>query len=441
MPQTAEKLLDYALKAGAEQADVIESKATSLQTAMRLGNLEELERAESGGIGLRVFIGKKQGMASGSDMRDDSLKTLAERAVAIAKLAPEDEFCGLADDGELAKDYPDLKLSDSSEPSPEWLLNQCKIAEDEARSVKGITNSEGASAGFNHNKMVLVTSQGFRGGYARSSYSLSASVLAGQGDAMERDYAYKTVRFQRDMPDAKAIGAEAAERTLKRLNPKQKATCKVPVVFDRRISKNLLGSFSGAISGAAIARGTSFLKDKMGQAIFNESVTIEDDPHRISGLGSRPFDGEGCKNEKILLVDKGVLNHWLLDSRSARQLGLAANGRASRGLSSPPSPSTTNLSLLAGADSLEVMIADIKDGFYVTDTFGMGINMITGDYSQGASGFWIENGKLAYAVSEMTIASTLQEMFMQLMPANDLHFDYATNAPTLMIKQMTVAGS
>ena len=441
MQEKAEKLLEIATSLGAETADVLASESTSISSTIRLGELEELERAESGGIGLRVFIGKQQGVASGSDVRGESLQQIAERAVAIAKRAPEDAYTGLPEAETIAKDWPALDIADEEEPEVEWLLGQCREAEDTARAVEGITNSEGGSASYSKGKITLLTSDGFSGDYAKSSFSLSASVLAGEGTQMERDYAYSVARHRRQLKSATEIGQEAAERALKRLHPQKKETCKVPVILDPRVGRGLVGNFTSAISGAAIARGTSFLKEKMGEAIFNESITITDEPHREQGLGSRPFDGEGCASSALTLVEKGVLNHWLLDSRSARQLGLQTNGRAARGLSSGTSPSSTNVTLKPGTLSPEELIGEVEDGFYVVETFGMGVNLVTGDYSQGASGFWIEKGKLTYPVSEVTIAGTLPEIFASLTPANDLIYEYATNVPTLRINEMTVAGN
>jgi len=437
----ARQLLEMAMKNGAESADVLLSDSVSIGTSIRLGQLEEMERAESGGIGLRVFIGQQQGVASGSDLRSDSLSQIAERAVAIARQAPEDSYAGLPEKAAVAVDWPMLDLVDAQEPPVDWLLERCRELEETALAVEGITNSEGGNAGYSRGALSLLTSDGFEGSYARTSFSESVCVLAGEGTGMERDYAYHTTRHRNSLKPCSEIGREAAERTLKRLHPRKVKTCKVPVIFDPRVARSLLGNFAGAINGAAVARGTSFLKDKMGQAVFSPHITVTDDPHLARGLGSRPFDGEGCASAPLTLVEDGVLQHWLLDSRSARQLGLKTNGRAARGLSSGTSPATTNLTLQPGEISTESMIGEIESGFYVNDCFGMGINLVTGDYSQGASGFWIEKGKLAYPVSEVTIASTLQEMFAELEVANDITADYATNAPTLRIAQMTVAGN
>lgn len=441
MQNKAQQLLDMAMKAGAETADVLASHSTSIGSSIRLGKQEELERSESTGIGLRVFIGQRKAVVSGSDLRSDSLSQMAERAVAIAKQAPEDKYAGLADEVLLEKSSLELDLVEPEEPSVEWLFEQTKEIEEAALKVEGITNSEGASAGYSCQDIFLLTSSGFAKGYSKSSSTLSVSVLAGEGDGMERDYAYSSARHRKLLKSGTDIGKEAAERTLKRLSPRKVATCQVPVVFDPRIARGLLGSFASAINGASVARGTSFLKEQMGASLFPSNVTITDDPHLMQALGSRPFDGEGCRSEKLEIVSEGVLKHWLLDSKSARQLEMTTNGRASRSLSGGTSPSSTNLSLSAGVLSPEALIADIKEGFYVTETFGMGINLVTGDYSQGASGFWIENGKITYPVSEVTIASTLPQMFKELIPANDVTAEYATNSPTLHVGEMVIAGS
>lgn len=438
---SAQSLLAHAKQLGADAAEVVAVESAGLHASVRLGEMEEVERSESQGLGIRVFQGKSQGIASGSDMRKASLELLAEHAIAIAKSTPEDAYAGLIEREKLAQNWPDLTLCDEQEPNVAALIDTCRETEEAARAEEAITNSEGASASYNRGSMFLCTSDGFVGGYDRSSSSLSVSVIAGEGTAMERDYAYRTARFAADLPIPAEIGREAARRTMRRMNPRKVASCSVPVVFDPRVGKQLLGYFSSAISGASIARGTSFLKEKRGEAIFASDITIVDDPHRVKGLGSRPFDGEGAQMRALSLVEEGVLQDWLLDSRSARQLGLESNARAGRGLSSAPSPSSTNLYIAAGKCSPQVLMEDMKDGFYVTETFGMGVNLLTGDYSQGASGFWIENGELAYPVSEVTIAGTLQHMFATLSAADDLVFDYATNTPTLRVGEMTLAGS
>jgi PmbA protein len=436
-----EQILDYARSAGADAADALYVSGVDLSVACRKGKQEELERSESSGIGLRVWHGKRQASVSTSDMSDDSLKTLADRAIAMAKIATEDPYSHLADASLIAKDIPELELADTHEPTAETLQDMAMQAEACAVAVKGITNSEGADASYGKSTVALATSNGFRGEYVDTSYSMSVSVLAGTGDKMERDYDYALARFFADLPTPESIGKKAAELALKRLNPKKKATCKVPIIFDPRVSRSLIGSFANAINGSSIARGTSFLKDALGSDLFAKNVTITDDPLIMRGLASQPFDAEGVKVQKRHFIENGTLTSWLLDTRSAAQLGMTTTGHASRGLTGNPHPSTSNFYMHNGGISPQALIADVKEGFYVTETFGMGVNLITGDYSQGAAGFWIENGEITYAVSELTIAGHLKEMFAHIIPANDLTFRYGTNAPTLRVDGMTIAGT
>lgn len=434
-------LITAAKRLGADAADAIFVQGVSVGVSWRMGQLEDVERSEGHDLGLRVFIGKRQASVSATDLSDRTLGPLPERAVAMARLAPEDPYCGLAPAALLARTVPDLDLADPYEPSTEALIALSRTAEEAALGVAGITNSEGAGASWGSSRVTLVTSEGFAQSYASTSSSFSCSVLAGSGTSMERDYDFDSARFFADLGSPQKVGISAAERALKRLNPRKVATQSVPVVFDPRVSMSLVGHLAGAINGAAIARGTSFLKDKMGQQIFARGITVIDDPHRRRGLRSRPFDGEGVGNDRLALIADGVLQTWLLDMASAKQLSLASNGRAARGTSGPPSPSTTNLWMEPGPVTPRELIRDIGAGFYVTELIGMGVNGVTGDYSRGAAGFWIENGEIAYPVSEVTIAGNLKNMFLNLTPASDLAFKYGTNAPTLRIEGMTIAGS
>jgi PmbA protein len=437
-----EALLKKAQTLGADAGDAVYLRHTALSHAQRLGQIEQLERAEAEDLGLRVFIGKRQAVVSSSDQSPEALDQLAERAVAMARAVPEDEFCGLAEpDQLLAGDIPDLDIFDATEPEAETLIGWAREAEDAARAVEGVTNSEGAEAEWSQSEVVLAATNGFTGGYRGSSFSVSACVLAGEGTAMERDYDYTSAVYASDLDDPAEVGKRAGDRAVKRLNPKKAGSAKVPVVYEPRAASSLLRHFAGAINGSSIARGTSFLKNHLGKQVFAKGVTIIDDPHRKRGLASKPFDAEGLANDAITFIDDGVLTQWVLDLRSARQLGLASNGRASRGTSSPPGPSTTNMHLTAGDVSPEALIADIESGLYVTDMMGFGINGVTGDYSRGASGFWIENGEIAHPVSEITIAGNLKDMFLNLSRADDLEFRYGTNAPTIRIDGMMVAGS
>jgi PmbA protein len=340
----------------------------------------------------------------------------------------------------LTDHIPALDIADSYEPDADKLLAMAVACEEAARGVTGITNSEGAGTGWGRATTALVTSHGFEGAYTSTSFSASCAVIGGEGDAMERDYASHSARHLEDLDAPEDIGLRAGERTIERLNPRKIESTKTNVVYAPRVSASLLGHLSGAISGSAIARGTSFLRDQMGQQIMSASITIEDDPLRPRGLRSAGFDGEGVATEKLTPIDKGVLQNWWLDSASARQLELETNGRAARGIGGPPGPSATNLYMLAGDDSVDTMLKNIGTGLYVTELIGMGVNGVTGDYSRGASGFWIENGELAYPVSEVTIASNLKEMFLNMTPADDLVFRRSVNAPTILVEGMALAG-
>ena len=433
-------LLARAKRAGADAGDAVLADGWSLSHTRRLGKLEKLERSEGQDLGLRVFIGKRQAIVSTSDRSAQGIAPLVERAIAMAKAAPEDPFCGLADPAELAREIPDLDLLDPVEPAADVLVERARVAEETALAVPGITNSEGADASWSRTSVALAATNGLTAAYARSNHSISVAVLAGEGTAMEHDYDWSSAVHGRDLEKPETLGRRAAERALKRLGPRKVETCKVPVVFDPRIANGLLRHLAGAINGSAIARGTSFLKSKLGAQLFPASVTIVDDPLRKRGLSSKPIDGEGIAPRRRNIVDKGVLTTWILDLRSARQLGLKTTGHASRGTSSPPGPSTTNLWLERGAVSPADLLREIKSGFYVTEMAGMGVNNVTGDYSRGASGFWIDGGTLAYPVSEVTVAGNLLEIFKNLTAANDLEFRYGTDAPTLRIDGLTVAG-
>ena len=435
-------LVSKANARGADAADAVLVSSRSLELSQRLKEPERVERAESQDLGLRVLIGKRQAIASSNDWAEASLDHLVDRALSMAHAVPEDPYCGLADAGELAKSDPlDLELCDSNEPTAEELVELARTCEEAALDVDGVANSEGADASWSRSDVTLAASNGFSGRYTISRNGIGVAVLAGEGTAMERDYEFTSAVFAADMKDAAEIGRIAGERTVRRLNPRKVPTSKVPVVYDPRVSAGLVGHLASAINGAAIARGTSFLKDAMSKMIFSSEITIVDDPHRKRGLRSKPFDAEGLSNIAMKLVDAGKLMTWVLDLRSARQLGLTSTGHASRGTSSPPSPTTTNLYLEAGKLSPQELIADIKDGFYVTELMGFGINNITGDYSRGAAGFWIENGEISFPISEMTVAGNLTEMFLNMTPADDLVFRFGTDAPTVRVEGMTVAGA
>ena len=430
-----------ASKAGADAADAVFAADNSLSVSVRMGALEDVERSESEELGLRVFVGTRSASVSTSDLSSESLDMLVERAIAMAREAPEDDYAGLAPEAMLMRGgAPELDLDDGAAIDPQSLRDAALAAEDAARAVAGVTNSEGGSAGANRAVSALATSHGFVGGYAITSHSLSASVLAGTGAGMERDYAYHSARHAAELDAPEAIGREAGERAVARLNPGRVPSGTMPVIFDPRVSSGMLGHLAGAIGGASIARKTSFLQDALGKRIFAPGIRIADDPLRPRGLRSRPFDGEGLPVSARDIVEDGVLLTWLMESASARQLGLTPTGHASRGVAGAPGVSPANLYMMAGAISPEAMIRETGHGLYVTSLIGQGVNSVTGDYSRGASGFLIENGEITTPISEITIASNLTEMFLALTPANDLVFRYGINAPTLRIDGMTVAG-
>jgi len=436
----AQRLVEAARRAGADAADAVAVRGVSQGVEVRDGRVEESERSEGDDLGLRVLVGRRQAVVSTNDVSGDGIAKLAERAVAMARVAPDDQYVGLADPALLARDFPDLDLLDPVTPSTAELERRAGEAEAAALSVKGVTKSGGASASAGIGGMVLVTSTGFQGAYLRSSHSISMTAIVGDGTAMERDYDYTSALHAVDLASPESVGRLAGERTVRRANPRKVETCKVPVVFDPRVSGSLVGHLVGAVNGAAIARKTSFLKDRLGQQLFAGNIRIIDDPLRSRGLRSQSFDAEGVKVDKRAIIDQGVLTTWLLDCATARELGLVTTGHAHRGVSSSPSPGPYNLHLEAGEPTPAELISDIRQGFYVTDLIGSGVNGVTGDYSRGASGFWIENGEITYAVSEVTIAGHLLEIFKSLVPANDLTFRYAVNAPTVRIEGLTLGG-
>jgi PmbA protein len=437
----ADALISQAKKAGADAADAIYVCDAATQVQIRLGNLEDVERSEGEEIGLRVFVGKRSATVSSSDMDPKILSALVGRALDMAREAPEDEYAGLAPEELLLKSEPHpIDGDDGQNPEPELLRELALKAEDAARAVKGVTNSEGGGASAGRSIVALATSHGFSSAYSTSGYSLSASVIAGEGDGMERDYAYDSVRFLEDLEDPEVIGKEAGERAISRLNPVDFKSGAMPVVYDPRVGNSLLGHFVGAIAGAAIARKTSFLLDALDTQVFDSALSIIDCPHRKRGLRSKAFDGEGLPTAKTKLIDNGRLTQWLMESASARQLGLQPTGHASRGVGGAPGVSVTNLHMGNGSVSKAELIKDIKHGVYITELIGMGVNPVTGDYSRGAGGFLIVDGEIGPPVSEITIAGNLKDMFKSLIAADDLEYRYSINAPTLRTDSMTVAG-
>ena len=438
--QRASALVERAVKAGADAADASYAGSASETIQVRLDKLEDVERSEGEHVTLRVFCGQRSASIGSSDLSDAALDELAARAVDMARAAPEDKFAGLAPIECLSTGpFPDLDLNDEAPVSPAQLRDLARAAEDAARAVAGVTNSEGASATAGRSIAALATSHGFAGVSSGSSRSISATMVAGQGSSMQRDHAWRQARYGADLPSPEEIGMLAGERTVARLNPARVKSGQMPVVFDPRAGSSLIGHLVGAMSGPSIARRASFLLDRLDAQLFDAAITIEEDPLRRRGLRSRPFDGEGLATAPRKLVENGRLTGWLLESASARQLGLAPTGHASRG-GGAPGVTVGNVVLAPGSVSVETLISDITSGVYVTELIGHGVNGVTGDYSRGASGFRIENGKLAGPVAEFTIAGNLIAMFAVLTPANDLECQRGIDVPTIRIDRMSVAG-
>jgi PmbA protein len=438
----AAALVEAAVKADADAADVIYAGDGSTGVQIRLGALEDVERSEGEAIGLRFFVGRRSASVSSSDLSQDALAALVERAAAMAREALEDRFAGLAPEQRLLDGSgPAVDGDDGRDPAPTELKALALAIEDAARAVAGVTNSEGAGVSAGRSVIALATSAGFCRGYSTSGYSGSASVIAGVGGNMQRDYASHNVRHFDDLDAAATIGRKAGERAVARLDPRRIDSGAMPVVFDPRVGSSLVGHLIGAISGPAIARKMSFLLGREGEQVFSSGIVIRDDPHRPRGLRSKPFDGEGIATARREIVANGRLTGWLLDSASARQLGLDPTGHATRGVGGSPGVNATNVDLLPGPSSQAELIADIKRGVYITELIGQGVNGVTGDYSRGASGFMIENGEIGAPVAEITIAGNLIEMFRGLAAADDLELRRAINVPTLRIDGMTVAGA
>lgn len=438
----AAALVEAARKAGADAADVVYSGDASTGVQVRLGALEDVVRSEGEEIGLRFFLGRRSATVSSSDLSDEAMRALVERAAAMAREAPEDPYAGLAPEERLLKGEPvEVDGDDGADPSPAELKERALAIEEAARAVPGVTNSEGAGVNSGRGIMALATSHGFCRGYSRSGYGASASVIAGSGSGMQRDYAHHSVRHYADLDAADAIGRVAGERAVKRLDPGKVPSGRATVVFDPRVGGSLIGHLAGAITGSAITRRTSFLLGREEEPLFAEGITIRDDPHRRRGLASRPFDAEGLPTAPRDIVADGRLTGWLLDSASARQLGLDPTGHASRSAAGAPGAGATNLHMEPGTLSPAGLIADIAHGVYVTELIGQGVNPVTGDYSRGASGFLIVDGEIAGPIAEITIAGNLVDMYRELTPASDLEFRRSVNVPTLRVEGMTVAGA
>ncbi|TYC67692.1 TldD/PmbA family protein [Stappia sp. BW2] len=434
----AARLVEAARKAGADACDAIAVTGVSLSVDVREGKVEETERAEGDDVTLRVFVGKRTAAVSANRLDDPA--SLAERAVAMAKVAPEDPYAGLADQDLLVKEFPDLELLDTREMTAEDLTQIALEAEAAGLDVEGVTKSGGAGASWRLAGVVLATSHGFEGSYMSSRYGMSMTAVAGEGTGMERDYDFDSRTFFEDLEAPAEIGRRAGERTVRRLNPSKLSTRTANVIYESRAARSILGHLVGAINGAAIARKTSFLRDRMGEAVFAPGIQVVDDPFKRRGAATRPFDGEGTRAERLDVIEDGILRHWFLDGASARELGLTPNGRAHRS-GSGTSPGATNITLMPGEKSLEELMADAGQGLLVTDLIGHGVNGLTGDYSRGAAGFWFENGQIVEAVSEITIAGNLKDMFARLVPGSDLDNRYSAATPSVMIEGMALAGS
>ncbi len=434
-------VVQAALKAGADAAEAVVSERRSLSVGVRLNDLEEVEREEARDLGLRVFVGKRQAVVSASDISPETRARLVERVVAMAKLAPEEPYAGLAPEELLARGpVLDLDLYDPGEPTAEDLERWAREAEDGARAVKGVTNSEGGGASWSSGGWRLLTSTGFEGDHRGSAWSLSAGVIASDEGGMERGGDSRTTRHRVDLPAPELIGTKAGERAVRRLGARKIESVTAPVIFENRVAGSMLSALVGAIAGSAVARGVSFLKDSLGKEVFAPGVDIIDDPFKPRGLGSTPFDDEGVRVEHRAIVDNGVLTTWLLNCSSAKQLGLTSTGHASRALAGPPGVSTHNLHLAPGARNLDELMGDAGTGLLVTSMFGPSLNSNTGDWSTGVSGFWFENGEIAYPVTEITVAGTLQDIYRRLVPGSDLEFRSSVNAPSLLVDALAIAG-
>ncbi|AFX99103.1 modulator of DNA gyrase family protein [Candidatus Endolissoclinum faulkneri L2] len=433
-------ILNQAKKIGADAADTILVQEISQSVSQRLGNTEAIERSEDCKLGLRVFVGNRQAAVSTTDFKKNVLNNMIERAIAMAKVAPENSYAGLADPTQIARKWPYIEMFDKTELSVDNLIERAQSAEDAALAVSGITNSEGAEARFTVSEVTMSATNGFIGAYKQSSYSLGVAVIAGTDCTMERDYDYTAKVFDEDLDKPADVGRQAGERTVRRLNPRPVKTCRVPVVIEPRAARSMLNYFASAISGLAIARGTSFLKYSMNNQLFPENIRIMDEPHRPRGFRSKPFDAEGLATSPRAVVDNGRLTSWILDLTTARQLGLDSTANAVRSTSSNPEPSVSNFYMIPGKLSPKQLINEVEQGLFITDLMGTSVNLITGDYSQAAVGYWINNGEITYPVSEITIGGHLEKMFASIVAANDLMFQYGTDCPTIRIDGLTVAG-
>ena len=434
-------LIGAALKAGADAAEAVTAERAALSVGVRNGALEDVEREESRDLGLRVFIGKRQATVSASDLSAGTQARLVERAVAMARLAPEDPYAGLAPSDRLARGpFADLDLFDPTDRNAEALEDAAAACEAAALAVPGVSKSEGGHASMSKGRWRLVTSHGFEGAHAGSAFSLGVGVIAEKDGAMERGGEHRSVRHLSDLPDAASIGDYAGRRAAARVGPRKLASMSAPVIFENRVATQVISPLLGAISGPSIARGTSFLKNRLGQAVLPGGVDLMDDPFRQRGLGSTPFDDEGVEVQKRALVQNGVLTTWLLNTSAAAQLGLASTGHASRGLAGPPGVSGHNVHLSPGERPLSQLMADAGKGLLVTSMFGPSLNPNNGDWSAGVSGFWFEGGEIAWPVSEITVAGNLIDLYGRLQAGSDLEFRNSFNSPSLLFDGVAIAG-
>ena len=438
----AQALVERATAAGADAADAIYVGNRSSSVQVRLGELEQVDRSEGEEIGLRLFLGQRSATVASSDLAEQALATLVERALAMAAEAPEDQYAGLAPEKLLHRgEMPPLDADDGQEPEPAVLRARALAAEQAALAIPGVANSNGGSASASASSVALATSAGFFGAYRATGYSCSAAVIAGEGSGMQRDHAWHSARHFEDLDSAEDIGRLAGTRAVARLNSTRPKPGRMAVLFDPRVASTLLGHFSGAISGSSVARKSSFLQDKLGRRVFEPGVTIIDDPLRLRGLRSRPFDGEGVRVGRLELVSDGVLASWIAESASARQLGIEPTGHAARGAGGAPGASPSNLYLAAGSRSREELLAEFPQALLVTELIGQGVNGVTGDYSRGAAGFMVRDGLIAEPVAEITVASNLLDMFATLEPGADFEFRRGIDAPTVLVPEMTVGAA
>ena len=438
--EKADFLIKKSKKSGADSVDVVYIENTNIDVGCRLKKIEKLERSESNDIGLRFIKNKKQVIVSSNDLTKKNLEELIYKASKMVGAIPRDPYCSIAKKKDLIKKIPNLEIFDSKEPTIKSLKDKVIEAENAGLNVKGVTNSEGAEIGWNKSKIYLFNSNGLNVSYQSSSYDIYAVLIAGRGTLMEREYEFASSVFEKDLTKSSLLGKKAGELAVKKINPKKIKTSKIPVIFSPRVANSFLKHLSSAINGNSITRGTSFLKKKLNKKIFSSNINIIDNPLKKRGLQSKPFDGEGLETKKTQIIKNGELKTWFLDLATAHQLRLKSTAHASRNISSPPTPSPTNLYFEPGNISPKSLIGNIKKGVYLTELMGSSVNLINGDYSRGGSGFWIDKGEITYPINGITIADNLNEMFKKIILANDLEFKHGLNSPTMLIEDMIVAG-